>query len=97
MTSKAQKLLERMRQSKASWKRDDLDRLYEGFGFVISHGKSHNIVKHPDFPELRATLPRHNYLAKGYVEYAVKLIDRLLEQQRRAGHEHEFGESREIG
>jgi len=97
MTSKAQKLLERMRQSKANWKRDDLDRLYEGFGFIISHGKSHDIVKHPDFPELRATLPRHNYLAKGYVEYAVKLIDKLLEQQRRAGYGQEFGESRKIG
>jgi len=81
MPSKAKKLLEQMRNSKSNWKRADLDRLYEGFGFVISHGGSHDIVKHPDFPQLRATLPRHRDLAKGYVEFAVKLIDRLLELQ----------------
>jgi len=79
MPSKAEKLLEQMRNSKSNWKRADLDRLYEGFGFVVSHGGSHDIVKHPDFPSLRATLPRHRELAKGYVEFAVKLIDRLLE------------------
>jgi len=82
MPSKAEKLLEQMRSSKSNWKRADLDTLYEGFGFVITHGGSHDIVKHPDFPELRATLPRHRVLAKGYVEFAVKLIGRLLELQK---------------
>ena len=82
MLSKAEKLLEQMRSSKSNWKRADLDTLYEGFGFVITHGGSHDIVKHPDFPELRATLPRHRVLAKGYVEFEVKLIGRLLEFQK---------------
>lgn len=82
MTSKAEKLLEQMRNSKSGWKRIDLDKLYEGFGFVISHGRNHDIVKHPDFPQLRTTLPRHRMLAKGYVDFAVKLIDRLLELQK---------------
>lgn len=82
MTSKAQKLLERMKQSKAGWKRQDLAKLYTGFGFVISHGGSHDIVKHPDFPQLRTTLPRHNFLAKTYVEFAIKLVDSLLEMQK---------------
>lgn len=87
MTSKAEKLLERMRQSKAGWKRRDLDDLYEGFGFVITPGGSHDIVKHPDFPQLRTTLPRHSDLAKGYVQFAIKLIDELktLEQAREEG------------
>ncbi len=79
MPSKAEKILEQMRNSKSNWKRTDLDTLYEGFGFVVSHGGNHDIVKHPNFPELRATLPRHRQLAKGYVEFAVKLVDRLLE------------------
>lgn len=79
MPSKAEKLLEQMRISKSSWKRADLDRLYEGFGFVITHGASHDIVKHPNFTQLRTTLPRHRELARGYVEFAVKLIDKLLE------------------
>jgi hypothetical protein len=79
MTSKAKKLLERMRNSKVGWKRKDLDDLYLGFGFIITHGKSHDIVKHPSFPTLRTTLPRHNFLAKGYVEFAIKLVDKVLE------------------
>jgi hypothetical protein len=82
MTSKAEKLLEQMRQSKSNWKRTDLERLYEGYGFIIKHGSNHDIVKHPDYPELRTTLPRHRKLARGYVEFAVKLIDRLLAQQK---------------
>ncbi len=81
MPSKAEKLLEQMRNSKSSWKRADLDKLYEGFGFIFSHGSNHDVVKHPDFPQLRATLPRHRVLAKGYVEFAVKLVDKLLELQ----------------
>ncbi len=78
MTSKGLKLLEKMRNSKDGWKRIDLDHLYEAFGFVIQHGRSHDIVKHPDYPRLRTTLPRHNPLAKGYVEVAVKLVDELI-------------------
>ena len=60
----------------------DLDKLYEGFGFVITHGANHDIVKHSALPQLRATLPRHRELAKGYVEFAVKLVDKLLELQK---------------
>lgn len=85
MVSKAQKLLERMKQSKTGWKRRDLDTLFRGFGFIITHGANHDIIKHPDFPQLRTTLPRHTYLAKGYVEYAIELIDRLIELQRERG------------
>jgi hypothetical protein len=81
MTSKAQKLLERMKQSKVGWRRQDLDKLYRGFGFVIQHGSNHDIVKHPQYPHLRTTLPRHSYLARGYVDYAIKLIDALIQLQ----------------
>jgi len=78
MSSKAEKLLEKMRASKFGWTRRDLDRLYLGFGFTLTHGARHDIVKHPDYPRLRTTLPRHNTLATGYVEFAVKLIDELI-------------------
>jgi len=77
MGAAAEKLLERMRQSKAGWKRADLDRLYAGFDFDIRHGKKHDIVVHSKFRTLRATLPRHNYVAKQYVEHAIQLIDEL--------------------
>ncbi len=82
MPTKAEKILEQMRNSKSNWKRADLDTLYEGFSFIITHGGNHDIVKHPNFPQLRATLPRHRQLAKGYVEFAVKLVDKLLELQK---------------
>lgn len=82
MPTKAEKLLEQMRNSKSNWKRADLDKLYKGFGFIISHGGNHDIATHPNYLQLRATLPRHRDLAKGYVEFAVKLIDKLLILQR---------------
>jgi hypothetical protein len=66
-----------MRRSKAGWKREDIDTLYLGFGFIITPGKSHDIVKHPDFPQLRDVLPRHKFIAKGYVNDAIKLIEEL--------------------
>lgn len=48
----------------------------------MRHGSNHDIVLHPEFPMLRATLARHKALPKGYVQFAVKLIERLLELQK---------------
>lgn len=81
MVRKAEKLLERMRKSKSGWRRQDLDRLYKGFGFTITPGGSHDRVSHPDFPHL-INLPRHNKLLVAYVAEAVKNIDRLKEIQK---------------
>lgn len=86
MVSKSEKrleFLEQMRRSKANWKKQDIEKLYWEFSFTIRHGGSHDIVAHPEFPALRATLARHNKLPKGYVQFAVKLIDRLLELETR--------------
>jgi len=77
MSSSAEKLLERMRRSRTGWKRADLDTLYTGFGFEIRHGASHDIVWHPEFPQLRRVLPRHTRLAEVYVKQAIKLVDEL--------------------
>lgn len=81
MTSKAIKLLERMKKSHSGWKRSDLDNLYTGFGFVIRHGSNHDIVSHPDYPQLRDTLQRHGKVPKYNIRKAIKLIDKLLEFQ----------------
>ena len=91
MTQKGIKLLERMRQSRAGWKRQDLEQLYIAFGFLISHGARHDIVKHPDYPNLRTTLPRHNEIAKIYVEIAVRLVDKLLALQKEQSHGSQAG------
>jgi len=75
-----------MRRSTAGWKYTDLVKLYEGLGFEIRHGARHDVIKHPLYPELRATLPRHTSVAKAYIAKALELVDRLkeIEQQEEA-------------
>lgn len=79
MTSKAQKLLDQMPQTYSGWGNSDFIKLYSGFGFIIKHGAKHNVAKHPDFPQLRATLPRHHELAPAYSRAALRIIDQLNE------------------
>ncbi|GBD99093.1 hypothetical protein BMS3Abin07_01125 [bacterium BMS3Abin07] len=79
--SRARKLLERMRRSKADWGANDLHALYVGFGFDFNHGSNHTIYIHPKHPELRATVARHGSLAVGYIQHAIKLIDELKKME----------------
>ncbi len=79
MSAKAQKLLERMRNSHANWKRRDIDALYAGFGFRISHGSNHDHVSHPEYPDLRDTLPRHRKVPIYIVRNAIRIVDKLIE------------------
>ncbi len=78
MPSKAEKLLERMRRSKANWKRHDLDTVYKGFGFELRSGANHDVVVHPEYPHLRDTLQRHRKVPNYNVAKAIKNIDDLL-------------------
>jgi hypothetical protein len=75
--SHADKLLEKMRNSKAGWKPSDLHSLYIGFGFKFREGAGHMIYWHPKYKELRATVARHGELVVGYIQHAIKLIDKL--------------------
>jgi len=77
--SSVDRLLERMRQSKAGWRFADLEKLYLGLGFDFQEGKRHRIYIHPEFPQLRATVTRSRTLAKGYIDHALKLAKRLEE------------------
>jgi hypothetical protein len=80
--NKALSLLEEAKRSPYGWKRTKLDRLYLDFGFKIESKNKHDIVKHTDFPDLRATLTRSSSdLHPEYVRYAIKLI--LLLQARK--------------
>ncbi len=81
--SRAENLLERARRSQAGWSFRDLHRLYTSFGFEMRQGAKHAVFKHPDFPELRTTVPRSRWLAVAYVTDAVKRIDQLVSLQRR--------------
>jgi hypothetical protein len=79
--SSAEKLFEKAQNTQSGWKRQEIDRLYIGFGFTIRHGQNHDIVSHPNYPDLRATLPRQKIMKPVYVRQAVRLIDALLSQQ----------------
>jgi hypothetical protein len=73
----AEKLLVRMRASKADWSFKDLETLYLGYGFSYREGGSHRFYYHPKYPMLYATVARHTSLAKGYVVAAIRLVDQL--------------------
>jgi len=81
------KLLERMRRSKSGWRFSDLERLYLEFGFTKYEGSKHTMYIHPEFPELRATVTRHRSLPTGYIQFAIKLIDKLkgLREEKNGG------------
>jgi len=77
--SNAEKLLGRMLRSKKGWRFNDLQSLYLGFGFEKYEGGKHTMYIHPDFPQLKATVTRHKSLPIGYIQFAIKLIERLKE------------------
>ena len=74
---KKEKLLGKMRRNKVGWKFNDLNNLYIKYGFEKCEGSNHTMYIHPDFPELKGTVTRHRSLAIGYIQYAIKLIDKL--------------------
>jgi hypothetical protein len=73
----AEKLRQRMQQTKAGWTPDDLDRLYRGFGFRMRNGEKHRVYIHDQYPRLRATVRRSTPLPKGYIETALELLSEL--------------------
>jgi hypothetical protein len=75
--NKGERLLTRMRATKAGWGQRDFEELYTSFGFVYEEGGLHRLYYHPRHPHLRTTVGRHNDLAKGYAAKAVRLIDEL--------------------
>ena len=83
---KGRVLLQRAKSSPYGWGRDELDKLYIYHGFLIEAGSKHDIVKHPSYPELRATLSRSSSnLHPDYVRHAVDMIEKSLERDRKEG------------
>lgn len=78
--SAASKLLEKMRRSKDGYGQSDFERLYKGFGFEKKAGGNHDTYFHAKY-KLMVQVARHNVLATGYAVEAVKIIDKLLEEQ----------------
>lgn len=80
-----EKLLARMRASKAGWRQKDVETLYLSFGFKFREGSKHRFYFHPRYPQLYATVARHDPLAKGYISTAVRLIDELRQLEVESG------------
>lgn len=73
----AERLLEKMRQTKHGWGYNDLDKLYQGFGFEYREGGKHVVYSHPKHRSLIATVARHRSLPVGYIQTAIQLMDTL--------------------
>ena len=83
--ARAEKLLERMRQTRFGWGQDDFRPLYRRYGFEVIEGARHIVVRHPRFPDLNTTVPRHENLDPTYARTAVSLIDELFRRLAGAG------------
>ena len=66
-----------MRASRNGWRPSDLESLYLAFGFEKEEGSKHSLFYHPKYPGFQATVRRADPLPTGYIDDAVKLIDRL--------------------
>lgn len=76
MTSSAEKLYASLSQSPFGRKRDEVERMVKGFGFVIVSGRGpHDSIEHPEYPSLRLPLPRHATLHVRIVRLAIELVD----------------------
>lgn len=80
MADKAEKLLDSAKRSATNFSYQKLEQLYIAYGFTFrSRRRKHQIVYHPVFRQLRATMPNHRKFSKAYVKDAVDLIERYLE------------------
>src|SRR5208282_1020952 len=50
-STRARKLLERMKETKSGWGEKDLEAVYVGYGFVFRDGAKHRIYSHPIFKQ----------------------------------------------
>ena len=75
----AQKLLERMKNTKSGWGQKDFDLLFRGHDFEFREGKKHRIYWHPQFPELMISVPRHDSLKEWVARDAIKILSKLEE------------------
>jgi len=80
----AEKLLQKLRQTKAGWSDRELFKLMTGYGFLSREG-NHTVYSHTEHSDLRLVVPRGRELKKVYLREAEKLIDEVLERDRDKG------------
>jgi len=77
--SRREKLLIRMRASKADWSVDEALIVYRWAGFAVREGGEHIVVQQLDFPWLVAVITRSSPLPTGYFQTLLKLVARAEE------------------
>lgn len=89
--SKADKIFAKMRRTQSGWGQNDFRSVYLSFGFQMREGSNHTFYWHDKYPTLTASVGRHDALARGYAEHAIKIIARLqeLEQERKEQQQQE--------
>lgn len=75
--TKAEKLLQRMRQTPNEWSPDVFEKIYVGFGFNKHEGGNHTTYTLKQY-NLKEQIPRHNPVAPCYARSTVEIIDKLL-------------------
>lgn len=81
MTSKAQKLLQKLRDTKRGWNYRDLHTVLRGAGFEWRESK-HRVYRHPEHPELGSyPIPRDDDLAPQYARDVERLVDAVTPQE----------------
>ena len=82
MSAKSAKLLGHLRNTKAGWSDADIFKLMAAHGFLSREG-NHTVYSHPDHPDLHLVVPSGKDLPKVYARQAEKLIDKLLDRQKK--------------
>lgn len=79
--SKADKLLEKMRNNPINWQIADLEGIAKRFGVVVRQGKgSHVSFAHPVWVEI-LTVPAHRPIKPVYIKKFISLIEVLKEEE----------------
>jgi hypothetical protein len=73
MSRSGERLLARMRASKADWSAKEVLTVYRSLGFTVTEGRRHTRVQHPRFPWLLGTIRRSDPLPTGYIETLLEL------------------------
>jgi len=77
VASKAEKLLQRLRDHKRNWDHGDLHTILKGHGFEW-HESGHRVYYHPDFRELGAyPIPRSDGLPPAYAKDVLELVEKV--------------------
>lgn len=75
-------LLARARRAPNGWTYRDLVRLLLGAGFVATEQSNHTVFRHPDYPDLQISVPRHRDIKAYLVRDALAIIDEAQKRKR---------------